>query len=70
MDYKEVPQHPKQRQFDLTFGLLFLVFGSFRMFELYRGVYYSKIKIIIGVFMCVLGVFKIYAYFKTKAIKN
>jgi|GEM_PF-3158874 len=70
MDYKEMPRHPKQRLFDLIFGLLFLILGGFRMFELYRGVPYSKIKIIIGVFMFVLGVFKIYAFLKTKIIKN
>lgn len=70
MDYNEVPQHPKQRTFDLVFGLLFLVLGSYRMFQLYSGVAFSKFKIIFGVFMLVLGVFKLYAYIKTSSITN
>lgn len=70
MDYKELPPHPKQRKFDLIFGLIFLSLGGFRMFEIYRGVVYSKFKMILGVFMLVLGVFKIYAYLKTKPVQN
>jgi len=70
MDYNEIPQHPSQRKFDLVFGLLFLALGGFRMFELYRGVAFSKFKIMMGVFMVVLGVFKLYAYLKTKALRN
>ena len=70
MDYKNIPQHPKQRNYDLIFGLVFLALGSYRMFQLYSGVAFSKFKIIIGVFMLVLGVFKLYAYFKTKSIAN
>ncbi len=70
MGYKNIPQHPKQRNYDLIFGLVFLALGSYRMFQLYSGVAFSKFKIIIGVFMLVLGVFKLYAYFKTKSIAN
>lgn len=70
MEYNNIPQHPKQRNYDLIFGLIFLALGSYRMFQLYSGVAFSKFKIIIGVFMLVLGVFKLYAYFKTKSIAN
>lgn len=70
MDYKELPRHPKQRRFDLIFGILFVISGSYRMFQLYNGVAFSKFKIIFGVFMLVLGVFKLYAFFKTSSIFN
>lgn len=70
MDYNELPQHPKQRKYDLIFGILFLTLGAYRMFQLYSGVSYSKFKIIFGVFMLVLGVFKLYAYFKTSSVTS
>lgn len=70
MDYEELPEHPKQKQFDLIFGLIFFVVGFFHVIEMYRGVAYSKLKIIMNVFMLVLGVFKLYAYLKTRTVKN
>jgi len=70
MDCNEAPEHPKQRQYDLIFGLIFLAFGVYQMVELYIGVPYSKIKTIMGVFMLVLGIFKLYAYIRTRTIKN
>lgn len=70
MNFKEMPQHPKQRTYDLIFGLIFLGLGLYRMYQLYNGVVYSKFKIILGAFMLVLGVFKLYAYFKTTSVTN
>ncbi len=70
MDYNNIPDHPRQRKYDLIFGLIFIALGAYRMFQLYSGIVFSKFKIIIGVFMLVLGVFKLYAYLKTKSIAN
>ena len=59
-------QNSSHRTSDLIFGIIFICLGSYRFYQLYLGEAMAKIRIFIGAAIFIWGVFKLYAYFKTK----
>ncbi len=62
----ETPQTSPHRSSDLIWGLLFIVLGGFRFYQILSGTAMPKWRIAMAVAIIVWGVFKIYTYFKTR----
>lgn len=61
---------PLHRSSDLLWGVLFIGLGLFRFYQIISGTQMSKLKIFMAVAVTVWGVFKIYAYFKTRRFQS
>lgn len=66
MENNQISNTTTARNFEFIFGLILLALGSYRMYQLYIGIPFSKWRIWFAVFTLVLGVFKLYTFFKTK----
>lgn len=63
------PHTSTHRSSDLLWGVLFIVLGGFRFYQILSGTQMSKWRIFMSVAIVVWGVFKVYSYFKTKNIE-